>query len=157
MTCKRSYGITEEQMKNMQKQMENFRFNFKDLDSMGFGLREFKFPEFNFEDFNGFKIHPFGDENEDILERINPEARTNNFSDALGNALNKDGLLIPGQENKVELSGKHLKINGEKQPNNIYQKYKRIFEEASGSTLEKNSKLQFNFLGKESKRKFRVY
>ncbi|MBK8055894.1 MAG: M56 family metallopeptidase [Saprospiraceae bacterium] len=153
----KSYGITEEQMKNMQKQMENFRFNFKDLDSMGFGLREFKFPEFNFEDFNGFKIHPFGDENEDILERINPEARTNNFSDALGNALNKDGLLIPGQENKVELSGKHLKINGEKQPNNIYQKYKRIFEEASGSTLEKNSKLQFNFLGKESKRKFRVY
>jgi hypothetical protein len=44
--------------------------------------------------------------------------------------LNKDGLLIPGQENKVELTGKHLKINGEKQPTNIYQKYKRIFEEA---------------------------
>lgn len=153
----RSFGISDEQMKKLQKQMENFRFNFKDLDSMGFGLREFKFPEFNFEDLNGFKIHPFGDENEDILERINPEARTNNFSDALGNALNKDGLLIPGQENKVELSGKHLKINGEKQPNNIYQKYKRIFEEASGSTLEKNSKLQFNFLGKESKRKFKVY
>ena len=153
----RSFGISDEQMKKLQKQMENFRFNFKDLDSMGFGLREFKFPEFNFEDLNGFKIHSFGDENEDILERINPEARTNNFSDALGNALNKDGLLIPGQENKVELSGKHLKINGEKQPNNIYQKYKRIFEEASGSTLEKNSKLQFNFLGKESKRKFRVY
>ena len=153
----RSFGITDEQMKKLQKQMENFRFNFKDLDSMGFGLREFKFPEFNFEDLNEYKIHQYGDENEDILERTHPEARSNNFSDALGNALNKDGLLIPGQENKVELTGKHLKINGEKQPNNIYQKYKRIFEEVSGSTLEKNSKLQFNFQGKESKRKFKVY
>lgn len=96
----RSFGISDEQMKKLQKQMENFRFNFKDLDSMGFGLREFKFPEFNFEDLNGFKIHSFGDENEDILERINPEARTNNFSDALGNALNKDGLLIPVRKTK---------------------------------------------------------
>lgn len=55
-----------------------------------------------------------------LQERINPEARTNNFSDALGNALNKDGLLIPGQENKVELSGKHLKINGEKSSPTTY-------------------------------------
>lgn len=153
----KSFGMTEEQMKNMQKQMENFRFNFKDLDSLGFGLREFNMPEFNFEDLNGIRIHPFGDENEDLIERTHPEARSKNFSDALGNALNKDGLLIPGQENKVELTGKHLKINGEKQPTNIYQKYKRIFEEASGTSLEKNSKLQFNFLGRESKRKFKVY
>lgn len=153
----KSFGMTEEQMKNMQKQMENFRFNFKDLDSLGFGLREFNMPEFNFEDLNGIRIHPFGDENEDLIERIHPETRSKNFSDALGNALNKDGLLIPGQENKVELTGKHLKINGEKQPTNIYQKYKRIFEETSGTTLEKNSKLQFNFLGRESKRKFKVY
>ncbi|MBK8626194.1 MAG: hypothetical protein IPN86_11705 [Saprospiraceae bacterium] len=52
----------------------------------------------------------------------------NNFSDAIGNALNRDGLLIPNQSNKVELTGKHLKINGEKQPNNIYQKYRRILK-----------------------------
>jgi len=83
--------------------------------------------------------------------------RSSNFSEALGNALNRDGLLIPNKENKVELTGKHLKINGEKQPTNIYQKYKRIFEETSGTTLEKNSKLEFKFEGKESKRKYRVY
>jgi hypothetical protein len=32
-------------------------------------------PEFNFEDLNGIRIHPFGDENEDLIGK-NPSGST---------------------------------------------------------------------------------
>lgn len=156
-----------EQMKKLQEQLGNMQFDFRSLDSMNFkGLDgfnfDFAFPEmehfkgrFDFEDGDIF-IEPFGSDPENMPD-FNTSRGNNNFSDAIGNALNRDGLLIPNQSNKVELTGKHLKINGEKQPNNIYQKYRRIFEEESGTTLEKNSKLQFTFEGKEAKRKYKVY
>lgn len=82
--------------------------------------------------------------------------RNNNINEVLGHQLNKDGLLIPGKENKVELTDKNLKINGEKQPSNIWHKYKRIFEEETGTTLQKKSKIIFQFQGKESKRKYKA-
>lgn len=162
----------EEQMQKLQEQLGKMNFDFRGLDSMNF---DFAFPDmldenmapqmriFDIEDEDLF-IEPFG-EAPSLEERRRIEGhpedmdsrRSSNFSEVLGNALNRDGLLIPKQENKVELTGKHLKINGEKQPTNIYQKYKRIFEETSGTTLEKNSKLEFKFEGKESNRKYRVY
>ena len=153
-----------EQMKKLQDQLGNMQFDFRGLDSMDF--KGFNF-DFAFPDMDQFKggfdfgngdtfIDPFGNFPESMPDIDIPNSKTN-FSDALGNALNRDGLLIPNQSNKVELTGKHLKINGEKQPNNIYQKYRRIFEEQSGTTLEKNSKLQFSFEGKEAKRKYKVY
>ena len=160
----------QEQMQKMQEQLGKMNFDFRGLDSMNF---DFAFPDmldenmapqmrfFEFEDGDLF-IEPFGEfpESQRIdnhMDDMDYSRRSSNFSEALGNALNRDGLLIPNKENKVELTGKHLKINGEKQPTNIYQKYKRIFEETSGTTLEKNSKLEFKFEGKESKRKYRVY
>lgn len=79
------------------------------------------------------------------------------FDVVLGNALNKDGLLMAGEENAVELTYSSLKINGKKQAENIFQKYKRIFEESSGTILQKGSRIKFTFVGKESSRKFRVY
>lgn len=167
-------GKLNEQMQRLQEQLGKMKFNFDGLDSL-----DFKFDGFAFPDIKDMQIHPnikFFDFEGDGLGEFHFEKRfpegiedghegvfglekrdSKNFSEALGNALNRDGLLIPGQENKVELTGKHLKINGEKQPGNIYQKYKRIFEEQSGTTLQKNSKLEFNFTGKESKRKYRVY
>ncbi len=81
----------------------------------------------------------------------------NNFVEILGHSLNKDELLIPNKTNKIELTGKYLRINGERQPNNIWNKYKRIFEEASGSTLQKNSRIVFELEGKEPKRKYRSF
>ncbi len=84
-------------------------------------------------------------------------AAAEGFDTILGNALNKDGLLIPGKQNTVELTYKHLKINGEKQPENIFQKYKRIFEAATGMPLQKKSQIKFSFAGKESSRKYRIY
>ncbi len=156
-----------EQMKNLQEQLGKMQFDFKGLDSMNInGLDGFNF-DFTFPEMEQFKggfdfgngdsfAQPFGRFPDD-MPNLDISDGKNNFSDAIGYALNRDGLLIPNQSNKVELTGKHLKINGEKQPNNIYQKYRRIFEEQSGTTLEKNSKLQFTFEGKEAKRKYRVY
>lgn len=157
----------DEQMKKFQDQFGNMKFDFRSIDSFDFkGFEDFDF-NFAFPDMKQFKggfhfgngdtfIHPFGDLADEMPE-IDISNKENSFSDAIGNALNRDGLLIPNQTNKVELTGKHLKINGEKQPNNIYQKYKRIFEEESGTSLSKSSKLQFSFEGKEAKRKYKVY
>lgn len=149
----KSFGFSEDQLNKMLKELGSLPLKLKNLDSLNSGFKVFRFPDHNSGDGNGFHFN-FGD---DFDEIHTPESKSNNFSEIIGNALNRDGLLIPGEENKVELTGKHLKINGEKQPNNIFQKYKRIFEETSGATLEKNSKLQFSFTGKESKRKYKVY
>jgi len=66
-----------------------------------------------------------------------------NLKDKISNALSNDGFLTEG-ENKVELSGKHMKINGDKQPKNIWNKYKKIYEKNLGTELTKDSKVFFN-------------
>ncbi len=146
-------------LKKLQEQMDSMHFDFKALDSMNFkGLDGFNF-DFAFPDMKPFKG---GIDVEDglfdgALDDSGMPKINESYADIIGNALNRDGLLLPNETNKVELTGKHLKINGEKQPSNIYQKYRRIFEEESGTTLQKNSKLQFNIEGKVAKRKYRVY
>ena len=70
------------------------------------------------------------------------------ISDKIAYKLNKDGLLEVDQSNKIELSGKHLKINGDKQPKNIFSKYKRYYEEIMGMELTKGSKIEFEAKGK---------
>lgn len=79
----------------------------------------------------------------------------NNANQKISRSLNQDGLLKIDEENKIELSGKYLKINGEKQPSNIHEKYKRMFEESTGMELSDDSKVKFNVIGKESKRGMR--
>ena len=98
------------------------------------GLRGFENFNFVFPDFEGFDYDFGGTVNQKI-----------------GRSLNQDGLLKIGTENEVELTGKHLKINGEKQPSNIHDKYKRIFEKSTGMNLTDDSKVKFNVTGKESK------
>lgn len=168
-------GKLNEHLQKLQDHLGNMQFNFNFPDSLNFDSDRFAFPEIKeWEGFPNFKYFDFDSEAPDqfYFNRKFPHEMpdymddlsthdnhhgTKNFSDIIGNSLNRDGLLLPGQENKVELTGKHLKINGEKQPSNIYQKYKRIFEEQSGTVLEKNSRLEFSFMGKESKRKYKVY
>ncbi|MFZ1752026.1 MAG: M56 family metallopeptidase, partial [Saprospiraceae bacterium] len=136
----------EDLRKNMEKLQENMakmKFDFEGFDSIGHNFK-FDFPIdmdmdvegmydgniFEFKDLDRSKGRGWnGNQSE---EDYGP----NNFTEALGSSLNRDGFLIPGKENKVELTGKYLKINGEKQPENIYQKYKRIFEEQSGAVLK---------------------
>lgn len=73
--------------------------------------------------------------------------------DKIGYELRKDRLIEPEKTSKIELTGKHLKIDGDKQPKNIWNKYKSIFEEASGIQLSKDSKLQFDVKGKRTLKK----
>lgn len=109
---------------------------------------------FNFQFKNFDNIPPWDLEDNDSFTN---GVENNNFTDILGNALNRDELLIPNKINNIELTGKHLKINGEKQPNNIWSKYKRIFEESSGTPLQRNSKIIFDYEGSVPKRKFRSF
>ena len=112
--------------------MPNFDFDFQDLDR----LRNFNF-DHDFDFGEGFDF-----------DRTIPRS-SGKISDKIGQALNQDGLLIEGKENKVELTGKHLKINGEKQPSNIHQKYKKMFEEYSGIDVTKDSKIDLMIEGKK--------
>ena len=73
--------------------------------------------------------------------------------DKIGYELRKDRLIATGEVSEVELSGKHMKINGDKQPKNIWNKYKEIFEETSGIQLSKDSKLKFEVEGKRTIKK----
>ena len=73
--------------------------------------------------------------------------------DKIGYELRKDRLIATGEVSEVELSGKHMKINGDKQPKNIWNKYKEIFEESSGIELSKDSKLKFKVEGKKTIKK----
>jgi hypothetical protein len=168
-------GQMREEMNKLKGQLGTMKFNLKGLDSLRFNLEDFDFPDMGMmKNHPNMKFYHFGEgefpglENEfhfydgdnfdhpQLFREFDHES-DGNFSESIGKALNRDGLLIPYQENRVELTGKYLKINGEKQPSNIWQKYKRIFEEQSGAVLQKNSKLEFKFEGKESKRKYRVY
>jgi len=78
-------------------------------------------------------------------------------ADILGAELNKDGLLEPFKQNQVELTGKHLKINGEKQPSNIWGKYKRLYEDRTGMMMSKRSRIDFSVEGIKSDRKIRTF
>ncbi len=73
-------------------------------------------------------------------------------SDKLGDALNRDGLLLIDRNNTVELSGKSLKINGEKQPTNIHDKYKRLWEDGTGTTLQAKDRISLEVIGEEVSR-----
>lgn len=67
-----------------------------------------------------------------------------NVSDKIMNALLKDGLIQPDEKTDIELSGKFMKVNGDKQPDNIWKKYKKIYEDHTGIELTKKSKLKFD-------------
>lgn len=79
--------------------------------------------------------------------------KSSTVEDKIGYELRKDRLIANGEVSEVELSGKHMKINGDKQPKNIWNKYKEIFEEASGIELSKDSKLKFKVEGKKTIKK----
>lgn len=162
-------GEHREMMEQFRKQMESmkFDFDFEAPENFKWDMKEFSMPEmdeimkklekdgFNFQ--FGPKTFEFELDNDVPSREFEWKNNENSVNEILGDALNRDGFLIPGKVNKVELTGKHLKINGEKQPSNIYNKYKSIVEEVYGSPLSKNSKLEFSIMGKEPKRKYRIF
>ena len=140
------------------------------LEDMGIQMDStFKGMNFNF-DFDGFDgfdgfdsfdgnefFYNLGDDDVMILRDKDSNYKRGTVVDKMGNMLNKDGLLEPYKSNKIEITGKHLKINGEKMPKAIYQKYKDIYQESTGAPLSKGSKMTFNVEGKPSKRKVKTF
>ena len=117
------------------------KFNFDNLD----GFDNFQFyDDLDGEDIHIFRGDEFGYKRGTVVEKI-------------GKMLNKDGLLKEYKSNKVEITGKHLKINGEKMPKALFEKYKNIYQESTGAPLTKGSKMVFDVEGKPSKRKMKTY
>ncbi|MBK8622862.1 MAG: M56 family metallopeptidase [Saprospiraceae bacterium] len=153
-------------MEKMEERIRKLNFRFMSPDSMmSFrspekNIRIYRYPNGDEEEFQQNFEFSFPDQpglRKDLEFEIERGfGREKNINEILGNQLNADGLLIPGKENKVELSGKNLKINGEKQPSNIWNKYKRIFEEETGNVMEKKSRISFHYYGKEAKRRYRA-
>lgn len=67
----------------------------------------------------------------------------------LSEELVKDGLIQPGTEVKVQLTPDKLKINGEKMPAVIHQKYLDLYEHQQGVELSGNSKVEFTTKSKQ--------
>ncbi len=132
---------------------EDYMKRFKDM------LQNDNFESLGIDTTFQFDFRNFGDEalGSDFNELDNGAKANNNFTEIIGNSLNRDELLLPNKTNTIELTGKHLKINGEKQPSNIWNKYKRIFEESTGTTLQRDSKITFDFEGVTPKRKYRSF
>jgi len=143
-----SFGDMSEEMDRMRRGMQGFQFDIDTLDGSGSLGKSYRF----YFDGNDFHVEEGGK----VPETGETTDVNRDVQQYLGQKLNEDGLLLPDQDNQIELTGKHLKINGEKQPSNIWNKYKRLFESETGTLLEKQSKIKFTFTGKTPKRKYKV-
>ncbi len=117
----------------MDTMKDNMAFKFFDGDDLGksFHFKKFEFP-------NHFKHYQFDTDDElDI-----PQLRPQKVSDIISRSLLRDELIDSRNISKVEITSKHLKINGEKQPTNLWKKYKNMYERNTGITIEKKSKIE---------------
>ena len=64
-----------------------------------------------------------------------------NLNSTIEQELRHDGFIQKGKKFRFELNGKKLKINGDKQPENIWLKYKKLYESQTGSEMNKDSQL----------------
>ena len=131
--------------------LEDFRLRQDDIFS-----DDNKFPEWVFEN-EKFPEELFEMRNDLFLEKNKlkdlfqrPQGET--VANIISKKLLSDELIDDNGDTKVELTGKFMKINGEKQPSNIWKKYKRVYESNTGLELTKESKLVIN-ISKETKEK----
>ena len=61
----------------------------------------------------------------------------------------RDGLIESGEEVEVQLTPDRLKINGEKMPDSVHQKYLRMYEAQQGVELSGNSRVEFTTKSKQ--------
>ncbi|MEY4905756.1 MAG: hypothetical protein RLZZ292_3571 [Bacteroidota bacterium] len=74
----------------------------------------------------------------------NDGTNTNDLSEKLGEKLQRDGLIKNSDKYKFELSKGTLKINGDKQPTVIYQKYAKLYEDITGDEINSKTKVAIN-------------
>lgn len=140
------------------EKLENLDELFEELGiEMDSNLDGLNFRFHNFDGNDGFDF--FDNLDDDITIFRDPDSGYSKGTvvDKIGSALNRDGLLKEYKSNKVEITGKHLKINGEKMPKALFEKYKNIYQETTGAPLTKGSKMKFEVEGKPSKRKVRTF
>jgi len=82
---------------------------------------------------------------------------SNNVSDKIMSTLLSDGLIDADTGAEIELTGKFLKINGDKQAENIWKKYKKIYEDQTGIELTRKSKLKFELDPEEKNKDFHYF
>ncbi len=63
-------------------------------------------------------------------------------SDFLKNALLRDNLVSDPDNFSMELSGKALRVNGKKQPDEVHQRYLELYHGKTGKTLEKKDNVR---------------
>ena len=66
------------------------------------------------------------------------------IANIIARSMLKDGIIVPDAKSKIEINSKHLKVNGEKQPSNLWRKYKDMYESNTGIKLKKNSKVHLD-------------
>ena len=99
-----------------------------------------------------FKKHSFPDlaQNENALEELFLKKKndftfeSDNVANIITKRLLKDELIDETGNTKVEITGKNMKVDGEKQPTNIWKKYKKVYERETGIELTKDSKIVIN-------------
>lgn len=144
--------ITELHEQKVDSVFDLFPRNLKRDDFFGFNQKEESNPwgnrfdpkrfeqnfEQNFND-NGFRFNfPEG-----TMENIFESNQKVTVADVISRSLQKDDIIEKDKVSIIEITGKHLKINGEKQPTNIWKKYKNIYERETGLILFKDSKIKF--------------
>lgn len=98
----------------------------------------------------GVRSFDFGDLG--IRSEVQPH---NTVADRIEAALNRDGLLPPGPDHEVQLTGKHLLINGDKQAANVFFKYKQMWEAHSGILLSRKDRITMTLSGEDYTRSVR--
>lgn len=68
---------------------------------------------------------------------------------SLSDQMVQDGLVEPGTEVEVQLTPDKLKINGEKMPESVHQKYLKLYEQQQGVELSGNSRVEFTTKSKQ--------
>jgi hypothetical protein len=96
----------------------------------------------------------------DLNNELNPERPIKRSSkigiqEALTQQLTADGFNVKSKEVEIEITDKTLKINGDKQPNNLHIKYKRLIEIETGLEIEEGAKLEYKVSDKKVRTKLR--
>ncbi|MBK7410492.1 MAG: M56 family metallopeptidase [Saprospirales bacterium] len=79
---------------------------------------------------------------ERIMHEMAPFPKGGSLKSAIERELRRDGYIQGNGSYDFELSGKKLVINGKKESDVIFEKYKKIYERETGLTLSKDSKIE---------------
>lgn len=86
------------------------------------------------------------------MEQFFGQSQLKNFGSGSNSTINaieaelwKEGLFTEGNINKMELTGRSLKINGQRQDQDTFKKYKQLYEQSSGHELHEDSMISLSF------------